>query len=358
MSAPTNGHRFTPDELASETIAIALSPDTSEPTTLESPYEEQDERAATRRRPLRADRGNDDVRHLEQEVRRARGLVALQDDQALQQALSSRERAADRKVTEKLRALERGEKLKAGKNVARVAQRNRSDEEWAGRARRSRERLLNPNRRLAAVYRRYVALRLGPAFVLFAGVVWNSDRVHDGLVGPDGTALAYLVEPLASVLLIVSLFAQATAVEHGQKVRRSFVLFDVGFLIASLLLMVVPWGLRFGWSAGDLLANTIPSVLIAGAVVGWHVLNRLFSDVFADLHDELSPTRLDEVTTDVVVLYERSKREIAAGRIPVNDIGRPSTEAIRKAFGIGKGRAQLTGDAFDAVSRSLPPTTS
>jgi hypothetical protein len=344
MSATTNGHA---PALAVETINLGDAAG-SRPRTGTGTFA---------RKPGPRVRGDDDpVAELAAQVAKARGLVELQDDDALQQALSSRERQAARKVTEKIRAVELRERKRAGVERARAARQVRADERWSARARRGRERLLNPNRRLAATYRRYVALSTVTATLVVAGVAWMSTTVHHGLVGPDGTWLAYLVEPLASVLLVVSMVAQFTAIEHGENNPKWFLWLDAGLATASLVLNLVPWGLRYGWAAGEILAHAWPPLLVAAAVVVHHMLNRLFSAIFVNLHDELSPTRLGEQTADVLVLYERTKREIAKGRIAVGDEGIPSREAIRKTFGVGKIRAQWTGDAFEVVRRALPDT--
>lgn len=297
----------------------------------------------------------DPVAELAEEVHRARRLVALQDDEALQLALSPRERAADRKVTEQLRGLQRGERRRAGVEKAREARRARADAQWTVRAQRSRQRLLNPNRRLASTYRRFVLFSLFPIATIICGVAWMSATVHHGVVGVDGTWLGYLIEPMASVLLVVSMLAQFTAIENREDCPRWFLWLDVGIAAASLILNIVPWGIRFGWQPAELPGHVFPPLLVVAGVAVFHMINRLFGSILVNLHDELTETRLSEQTADVVVLYERSKREIAAGRLPVGESGKPSKEGIRRLFNIGKGRAQLTGDAFDVVHNTLGP---
>lgn len=297
----------------------------------------------------------DPVAALAEEVHRARGLVALQDDEALQLALSPRERAADRKVSERLRSLQRSERRRAGVDQAREARRARADARWTVRAQRGRQRLLNPNRRLASTYRRYMILSVFPIAVIIGGVAWMSASVHHGVVGVDGSWLGYLIEPMASVLLIVSMFAQFTAIENREDCPRWFLWLDVGIAASSLFLNIVPWGIRFGWQPAELPGHVFPPLLVVAGVAVFHMINRLFGSILVNLHDELTETRLSEQTADVVVLYERSKREIAAGRLPVGESGKPSKEGIRRLFNIGKGRAQLTGDAFDVVHNTLGP---
>lgn len=309
--------------------------------------------APTDRRSPAGSNASGPVAALEAQVIEARGIVALQDDQALQDALSPSERAADRKVTEKIRGKERDERKRAGIEQTRSARLLRSDDRWSSRARRSRDRLLNPNRRLAATYRRYRGLSVVPPVLIAAGVAWMSATVHDGLVGVDGPWLAYLVEPMASILLVVSMIAGFTAIQNGEDAPRLLVRIDVALAAASLLLNVVPWSLRYGWDIGMLIAHALPPLLIIAAVVVHHTLSTVFSTILTSLYDELSPTRLSEQTSDIVLFYERARREVEAGRITVGESGLPSRESIRRAFGIGKIRAQLTGDAFEHIQKSL-----
>lgn len=288
-----------------------------------------------------------EVAKLQAAVEEARAIVAIQHDEALLLALSPKERAADRRVVEKLRALEREQRLEVGKQLVSDARQVQRDNRWSGRARRARERLLNPNRRLAATYRRYICLSAMTVALVVIGVVWMSDVVHDGVVGKDGSWLGYLVGPLSTVLLVVSMAAQFTAVEHGEKVSKRFVWLDGGIVVADLLMSIVPWSLRYGWAAEDVIPHCIPPLLIMAAVVVNYMLNRLFGGIFQAVHLELEDThRLSEQTADIVVLVERAKREISAGNLELTENGRPSISSMQRRFTVAKERVQLTGDAL------------
>ncbi|OLL70227.1 hypothetical protein Ae168Ps1_6097c [Pseudonocardia sp. Ae168_Ps1] len=302
-----------------------------------------------------------EARLLAREVAQARAVVALQDDPALVQARSARERRADRRVAEKLRGAERAEARRVRMGEIAAARGERREAGWAGRAVANRDRLLNPDRRLTSTYRRYVGLSMVPPALIAAGVLFMAVTVHDGVVGVDGPWYGYLIEPLASVLLVVSLFVGFTAVQHGRRIPRGLYALDAGLAGASLALTVVPWGVRYGFDPGSTLAHVLPPLLVAAAVVVQHVLHSVFRPIFADLYDELTPTRLDEASADTVVLYERTRRAVADGLIPAPGVsgeraGSVSREAIRKTFGVGKSRAQLAGDAYDHVTAFLHRT--
>lgn len=342
MSAPTsNGHRPTPPStLSAEQWGSQLIPSgtTREDDSVEESVADTDE-----------------VRALARQVHQARGLVALQDDPALHEALSERERRADRKVTERIRSARRAERRRTALAEVAGTRRDRQEARWIDRARTSKERLLNPNRRLAATYRRYVALSCVPPTLIGFGVVFMSATVHDGVVGMDGPWVGYLIEPMASVLLVVSLLIGFTAVQNSRQVPRGLYVLDGGLALASLVLTVVPWGLRYGFDAGSTMAHTLPSLLVVAAVVVQHLLHSVFRPIFAELYEELQPSRLTDQTADTVVLYERTRRAIDAQQIPVSASGAPSREAIRKRFGVGKVRSQLAGDAYELVQQTLDP---
>lgn len=339
MSAPTtNGHR------PHEQVTWATSLDTVDQTAAPEPSPD-----------LADPRSVDEVEALAREVEEARGLVVLQDDPALQEALSRRERQADRRVTEKIRRARRIERRRTALAEVAGTRRERKESRWVERARVSKDRLLDPNRRLAATYRRYLGLCAIPPTLIAFGVVFMSATAHDGVVGVDGPWWGYVLEPMASVLLVVSLIIGFTAVQNDREIPRALYILDAGLALASMFLVVVPWGLRYGFHLGSTIAHVLPSLLVVAAVVVQHLLHSVFRPIFAELYEELQPSRLSDQTSDTVVLYERTRRAIADAEIPLSAAGSPSREAIRKKFGVGKVRSQLAGDAYELVQRSIDP---
>lgn len=308
--------------------------------------------------------GGRGVRGLAREVALARAVVELQDDPALTDARSARERRADRRVAERLRAAERAERRRTGLAQVAAARRERRETRWSGRASASKDRLLDPSRRLTATYRRYVGLSCVPPLLIAFGVLFMSIVVHDGVVGVGGPWYGYLIEPMASLLLVVSLLVGFTAVQNGRAVPRGLWILDAGLAAASMALTVVPWGLRYGFEPGTTLAHALPPLLVVAAVVVAHVLHAVFGPIFTDLYDDLhddrtGPGRLDESAADTVVLYERTRRAVADGHLTATTSETGTTavsrEAIRRTFGVAKGRAQLAGDAFEHVTAILSP---
>jgi hypothetical protein len=237
-------------------------------------------------------------------------------DEVFRTTLSRAELDADREVDEKIRAMKRADRLRAARVQVHGDRRARRHQRWDARAERVRDRILDPARALGTDHRRWVLSTLALGLLLAGGVTFMAVTVHHGIFGVDGSWTGYLIEPLASVLLAVSMGAQFTARMRGVNVHGGFVAFDVALAVASLLLNIVPWGARFGWKASDVLIHTLAPLLVIGAVVGWHLASRLYSEA-------LAVSANDEGTQQKLALLRAA---IAAGALPVN----PSAIAVVK----------------------------
>ncbi|MCG8918272.1 hypothetical protein L6E12_21040 [Actinokineospora sp. PR83] len=266
----------------------------------------------------------------------------LVDDEVFTEIPSEAEERKDREVAETIRTKARRERKRAGKAEIRRRSRVRRQDRWDARADRARHRILDPARALGADYRKLVASS-GVVFALLAGgVAWMSRTVHHGLVGVDGPIVGYLVEPLASVLLVVSLVAQFTARARGIAVPRGFYWFDGALAAASVLLNVLPWGLRFGWNAGDLLVHLLVPALVVGAVVAWHLVSGLYGEAIAASKD--APVVIfkdDAVTAEHLALLREATAE---GALSAN----PSVTAVIKTL-----RKRLPGGIGQQAARRV-----
>lgn len=275
----------------------------------------------------------------------AHQYVTLTQDPVLHEVPSPKEEKADTKVAETIRAKQRKERKRAGKAEVRRSRRNRVWDWWDERATRARDRILDPARAIGADYRKLVASSWA-AFVLIAGgVAYMAQNVHHGLVGVNGTWTAYLVEPLASVLLAISMAAQFTARKRGIKVNRRFYWFDGSLAAASVLLNVVPSGIRFGWQAGDLLAHVLVPALVVTAVIAWHLASNLYGEAIAKSKD--APVvifRDDETTGEHLALLRNATAE---GRLPVH----PSVNQVIKTLRTELRQSTGTGIGHEAARR-------
>lgn len=234
------------------------------------------------------------------------------------------ERAADRKVAQKIRTKQRRDRLRAGRAEVRRARWQRFQARLDEMAERTRERLLDPARTLGTDYRRWMASSLVLFTFLIGAAGFMTKTVHDGVVGVSGTWLGYLIEPLASVVLVISLIAQYTARQRGIPVSKGFLALDGALALASLLLMTVPWGLRYGWDGSTLLSHSMLPVLMVLCVTVWHLISGIYSQSIANTrHDPALAERLSLLRTAV-----------ATGALPPN----PSINQVIKYL-----RAQLGG---------------
>jgi hypothetical protein len=292
---------------------------------------------------------SDDVQKLRQRVankRTKRDLLhqyaEISEDPVFDEVRSEDEETADRTVAEDVRAKQRKERKRSGIADVRRARRNRRWDWWDERATRARDRILDPARAIGSDYRKLVASSWA-AFVLIAGgVAFMAKNVHDGLVGVDGTWTGYLVEPLASVLLAISMAAQFTARKRGITIRRSFYCFDGLLLLASVLLNVIPSGVRFGWLAGDFIAHVLVPSLVVAAVFAWHLASNLYGQAIAQSKDApIVIFRDDQTTAEHLALLHKANRN---GQVPAN----PSVSQLIKCL-----RTQLPNGIGHAAARRI-----
>lgn len=164
---------------------------------------------------------------LETRLLVATGKARLQRDPAWLNVLSEDEVTAERSAVEQLRALRRVEVtaaakassariVKERKQADRMADLDLREKLWQQRALAKRARLMDPTSRLASLQRTHVVVSLVLITLAVAGIAWTSVGVHDALVGVGGTALAYVVEPLFSLPLVVIMTLQARAAQWGR----------------------------------------------------------------------------------------------------------------------------------------------
>lgn len=234
-------------------------------------------------------------------------LVEIDTDPVFDDVRSEAEAREDRKVAEQVRGKARVERKRAGKADVRRARRNRRWDWWDERATHARDRILDPARAIGADYRKLVASSWAAFTLIAGGVAFMATNVHDGLVGTAGSWTAYLVEPLASVLLAISMVAQFTARKRGIAITRGFYCFDGALAAASVLLNVVPAGIRFGWQPGDLVAHVLVPGLVVAAVIAWHLASHLYGQAITQ--SAAAPVVIfkdDETTAEHLTLLRRA----------------------------------------------------
>lgn len=264
----------------------------------------------------------------------AHEFTTVDDDPVFEAVRSRDEQDKDYGVAKKIRKKQRKEHLRAGRAAVRAERRERIQHSWMARAERARLRLLDPSRSLAADHRRWLYSSLALFVLLAGGVAFMSDTVKVGLFGQFGSWTGYVIEPLASVLLIVSLLAQYTARQRDLDIPRGAVAFDLGLALASLLLNTIPWGVRFGFDPATVLVHTLVPALVIAAVVAWHLVSRIYGDALAASRQQHGQH------ADRLALLREATR---AGELPVDAT---ATQVIKYL------RANLpTGIGHDAARR-------
>lgn len=310
---PRNGH--------SVDFGVPVRPLGADPVP-DAPAVVQESERVAELRQLVADRATE--RDLLQQ------LAEIEADTVFDERRSEEERGADREVAESVRAVQRKERLKSGKSEVRRSRRNRRWSWWDERAERARDRILDPARAIGADYRKLVASSAAAFGLIAGGVAYMAANVHDGLVGAGGTWTAYLVEPLASVLLAISMIAQFTGRKRGITIPRKFYAFDGALATASVLLNVVPSGIRSGWRSTDMVAHILVPALVLAAVIAWHLASSLYGTAIALSKD-------DPVTRERLLLLRRA---VADKALPAESSANQVIKYLRAALPNGIGHME------------------
>lgn len=341
--------------------------------------------------PQSSDSDATEIAEIRSQLELTRARAALQRDPAWLDELSPDERAEERQAAETIRALRRARTLRSAtateklhgraQRVERhIARLELSDRLWARRAATRRTRLLDPTSRLASLQRTHLASSVALIAVAVAGILWTSRGVHDALAGPDGTILAYLVEPIFSVplLVIMGLSAQATQWNRTfpPPAYKARVYWLEAFLLTATIAMntvgVLP-GLGAWTNVATLLAHLVPPVLIVIAVTLQPMVAGFLADILATTdtmhhhHGDDSPTspgartepRLAPDTITILTLVSRVHAAVAAGHLPLWDnTGLPSISAIQRHLRCEKRRAQAVWDALQLLTHRTDITRS
>lgn len=305
---------------------------------------------------------------MRRELALLRGKAELQRDPAWLDVLSDKEAEHERDAAERIRGMRRDQHIAVATSTVRLAGRERraeqrmaryelSDRLWQRRALARRTRLLDPTSRLASLQRTHVVSTVALLGLAVAGIAWTSVGVHDALVGPDGSALAYVVEPLFSLPLLVIMMLHARAAQWGRTFparehRTKVYALEAGLLAATILINtapVLPW-LGTWQNFTKLLAHLAPPVLILVAVVLQPLVASFLAGILAAAHvDAPDPggRRLTVETVNVMSMVVKIQAAMATGELqPWADTGLPSVTAISRYFNCEKKKAQGAHDAL------------
>ncbi|MFR9802555.1 hypothetical protein ACL02T_09665 [Pseudonocardia sp. RS010] len=329
--------------------------------------------------PDRHDPELDELDEMERRLALLRGKATLQRDPAWLDVLSPLEAWRERSAAIRIRGLQRRQEVAAATAAVRLAGRERrgdqeiarldlADRLWQRRAVARRARLTDPVSKLATQQRtaRQIAAALAVATV--ASLVWTSVGVHDALVGPDGSPLAYLVETLFAVPLLMLMGLRARAALWGRAFpaaaqRRRIARLEGVLLFSSIAINTVPVLPVVGqWrSVTTLLAHAGPPVLVLVLVWLQATTSAYFAQLLADAHVDVADsggTRLSSDAFNVMTLVKKIQAARKAGELPDwEQTGLPSVSAIARFFTCEKRRAQEAHDALELLGLHTRPDT-
>jgi hypothetical protein len=312
--------------------------------------------------------GAAELEAMRAELALTRARARLQSDPAWLDEMSADEWAQERRAAETIRGMHRERDLAAAMSRNKLGGREQrmddrlermelSDRLWSRRAQARRMRLLDPTARLASLQRTHAASSGALGAVAIAGIAWTSIGVHDALVGPGGNPVAYVVEPIFSVPLLVIMGLSARAAQFGREFpprpQRARVYALEVFLLAATISMntvsVLP-GMGGTWhNLATLLAHLVPPVLIVIAVALQPLVAGFLAEILTDAQvgAESVPPRLDGDAVEVLTLVARVRTAMARGDLSAwADTGLPSITSIQRYLRCEKRRAQSVGDAL------------
>lgn len=196
------------------------------------------------------------TRELAARVADSRARLPLQVDSALFDALSDEEIAAERALSETIRARRR--KIREHQSTAELARAQADEREaaslakeasknarWHRRAVASRDRLASEEAKLTQLYRRAEWSARALVGVVILGMVWSGVNVQRNMV-PSGDKsdplywLSYGVEAMISIPIIVIMLVATTAARWGRHIPRG------GVVAAEIGLLSLTVGLNAG----------------------------------------------------------------------------------------------------------------
>lgn len=317
------------------------------------------------------------------ELGKARIMRTLQGDPVLLDVLSSKERKAERKLAEDLRSEERAQRKRAAsaerkrqqaeqRTTDELADAEQSDRVWSQRALFQRKRLLDPIARLARLQqvRMYntrawsVLAGLGIAF----GAVNVQNTLTDGKYD-SGQAMwwiGFIVEPLASVPLVILLLIRAVSAQWGRQFRsRKVAWFEGGLLAAMVFLnagscmpMVGTWVDVF-----TLVWHMAPPLLLASAVFLHSVTSAHLADLLMHAYQDAGDAagRMQEAVYEQILLMTRIREARISGELAIDTTmpenakyNLPSVTKAQAYLNVKKQKVQQAFDGLRLMFRSVP----
>lgn len=305
------------------------------------------------------------------QVLKDQGLVELQRDTAWLDVLSKRERKAQRRQAETLRAAERKlqqlqqstdveQRTGAFKADARQMKIEHEERVWQARAQAKRERLMDPTSRLATIYRTQVAVSWVLMALAAIGIGWCTVTVGASL----GGGLGYTIEPLFSVPLLVIMALHALAAQNRTEFLAGTSKVKVRLLEVTLFAVTI--GLQVSAvipkldepaanAAVLIITHLFPPALIVLSVTLQPVVSSFLSGLLTSVYIEAGKDtkRLDADEVNLLqrvkminTLWNAGQLRSANPNDPHDRTAGPSVKAVQDALGIKKELCQAGVDGW------------
>jgi hypothetical protein len=308
--------------------------------------------------------------------------VHWQASPALMEALSDEELDEERKLAEKIRRRDRGERwrnkraeIRRARKSARDARRREDaaakDTRWHQIARHRRARLTSPDARLAGLAWKAALTHRGLMVLVVIGMAWSAINVQQGLVPPVRNEAGQLVSDLGNPLFWVSygvevmisgclvfiMLASSTFSEWGRPLRRGVAtVIEIGLLLFSAALNVGP---RLNEDGAEL--STVWQYLVApvmvGAVLWLHAwTSARYGELLADvvIEDEVDGGRLDDDQALVLDQVRRAFEAMSRGELQPSTApdggGVPAVRPLQNYLNITQGQARHVRDVMKRLN--------
>lgn len=307
---------------------------------------------------------------LERQRARAHDVLRQQDDPALLEYKDQHEIDADRRDVKTIRRLERRQKKReriaavrrgAAKQKAesQIERQKTVDQVWKVKADSRLQRLTDRSSRVARLYRRSTMIARALTGVVVAGILWGGVNVQNNVTSSLGPAdlrfwLGFLLEPLASVPLVVLLIANQDCTYEGVTFSGArwsarwwgVLLGEVGIVA---LLVVMNGFTHFSEPVVDLIPWLMPPVMVSVGVLLQPMISSRYAELLQNAADDMDTGRLEGESARIIEAMARIMSALRGGALQPYDDGLPSVSQAAKLLRVEKRIVQHALDGLRAL---------
>lgn len=305
---------------------------------------------------------------LERQRARAHDVLRQQDDPALLEYKDQDELDADRRDVKKIRRLERRQKkrdqiaaVRRGaakqKAEAQIEHQRTVDQVWKVKADSRLQRLTDRSSRVARLYRRSTMISRALTGVVVAGILWGGVNVQHNVTSSLGPGdlrfwLGFLLEPLASIPLVVMLIANQDCTYEGVTFSGArwsarwwgVLLGEIGIVA---LLVVMNGFTHFSEPVVDLIPWLMPPVMVSVGVLLQPMISSRYAELLQNAADAMDTGRLEGESARIIEAMARIMSALRDGALqPYDEHGLPSVAQAAKLLRVEKKIVQHAMDGL------------